>query len=178
MRKQIKRVLLFMFVGGVLMAENVEAVDIAVRVSGNIVIPPCTINKGQPVEIDFGNIPINEISDLQYRRKKTVSVVCSYYQGIPYVKITGSQLNSAGNNVLSTNISNFGIALYQGDGVSVPLRLGNGDNSVGYPVTAGLSGTGMPVGEFTFTAVPYKVGGGELSVGAFSAGANISITYM
>ncbi len=41
------------------------------------------------------------------------------------------------NNVLATNITHFGIALYQGKGMSTPLTLGNGSGN-GYRVTAGL----------------------------------------
>ncbi|WP_176202985.1 hypothetical protein [Salmonella enterica] len=79
-----------------------------------------------------------------------------------------------------TNISNFGIALYQGDGMNTPVNIGNGTLSgskyIGYPVTGGLIGTSS--GTFTFKATPYKTDSTELSAGAFSIIAGMSITQI
>lgn len=170
--------------GGLLLlaAGSVSAVDVTVNITGEIVIPPCTVNNGQTIEVDFGDVPVTDVTNSQFRQKKDVAVTCTYYQGTPYIKVTGTQLTGAGTNVLSTNISNFGIALYQGDGVGTPLVLGNGTSGgseyIGYPVTSGLSGTGTASGIFTFTAAPYKTGSAELAAGTFSATASMSITYM
>ncbi|HHN9466592.1 TPA: fimbrial protein, partial [Escherichia coli] len=83
-------------------------------------------------------------------------------------------------NVLKTDVDNFGIALYQGDGTTVKLVLGNGKHngkdSIGYPIQAGLSG--KESGTFTFTAIPFKEGNKELAAGAFTASANMSISYL
>ncbi|EFH6364510.1 fimbrial protein, partial [Escherichia coli] len=81
--------------------------------------------------------------------------------------------------VLMTNINDFGIALYQGDGTTQKLILGegrgDGNETIGYPIETGISG--KEKGTFTFTAVPYKDGNSELKTGGFSAAANISIRY-
>ncbi|HCH9097553.1 TPA: fimbrial protein [Salmonella enterica] len=170
------------WVGGglLLVAGSVSAVDVTVNITGEIIVPPCTVNNGQAIEVDFGDIPVSDVANSRYRQKKDVPVKCTYYQGTPYIRVTGSQLTGAGTHVLRTDISNFGIALYQGDGVSTPLRLGNGTSNgseyIGYPVTSGLNGTSS--GTFTFTAVPFKTGSAELSAGAFIATASMSITYM
>ncbi|EDM5312995.1 TPA: fimbrial protein [Salmonella enterica subsp. enterica serovar Typhimurium] len=163
-----------------LLTGSVSAVDVTVNITGEIVIPPCTVNNGQTIEVNFGDVPVSDVTNSRYRQKKDVTVTCTYYQGTPYIKITGTQLTGAGTHVLRTNISNFGIALYQGDGVGTPLILGNGTSNgneyIGYPVNSGLNGA--PSGIFTFTATPFKTGSTELSAGAFSATASMSITYM
>ncbi|HDC1420164.1 TPA: fimbrial protein [Salmonella enterica] len=163
-----------------LAAGSVSAVDVTVNITGEIVIPPCTVNNGQIIEVNFGDIPVSDVTNNRYRQRKDVNVICTYYQGTPYIKVTGAQLTGAASHVLKTNINNFGIALYQGDGVGTPLVLGNGTSNgneyIGSPITSGLSGTSS--GTFTFTAVPYKVGSAELSAGAFSSTASMSITYM
>ncbi|ELG5397438.1 fimbrial protein [Salmonella enterica] len=156
------------------------AVDVPVNIKGEIVIPPCLVNNGQNIEIDFKEIPVSAVTNKQYNKKTDIPVTCAYYQGVPYIKVTGAQLTGAGAHVLRTNIGNFGIALYQGDGVGTPLVLGNGTSNgreyIGFPVTRGLAGTSS--GIFTFTAAPYKAGSTELAAGVFSATANMSITYM
>ncbi|ENZ4546227.1 fimbrial protein, partial [Escherichia coli] len=100
-----------------------------------------------------------DVANDRNRRKVTVPVKCSYAQGTAYVKVTGSQLGS-NTNVLKTDVDNFGIALYQGDGTTVKLVLGdgkhNGKDSIGYPIQTGLSG--KENGTFTFTAIPFKEG--------------------
>ncbi|HAN6894779.1 TPA: fimbrial protein [Escherichia coli] len=154
------------------------AVDIPINITGIIQIPPCQINQGRPVEVDFGDVLIVDVENKQNWKKVSIPVTCSYTQGIPYVKVTGTMLKNH-RNILATNVENFGIALYQGDGTITKLLIGdgkhNGQDSIGYPVEAGL--TGQESGTFTFTAIPYKEGNKELPASAFSASANMSISY-
>lgn len=82
-------------------------------------------------------------------------------------------------NVLQTNIKNFGIALYQGDGNTTELILGDGEyregESIGYPIQTGL--VGKENGVFTFTAIPFKDAEKNISIGSFISSARIEITY-
>lgn len=155
-----------------------RAVDIIVTITGEVVIPPCTVNNNQTIEVDFGNIPVTDIGNAAFRQKKSVPVTCTYFAGTPYVKITGSQLAGAETNVLSTTVARFGIALYQGDGTGTPMKLGGWTGNVGYPVTSGL-GTAGASNTFTFTAAPYRApGGADPEAKAFTATASMSIIYM
>lgn len=168
--------------GMMLMAKVAFADDITVNITGMIVIPPCTVNNGNTIDVDFGNISVTDVANNQNIRTQNVPVNCAYYQGIPYVKVTGSQLSGAATNILATNISQFGIALYQGSGTTQPMALGNGtpDRNGGYVgsvVQSGLSGVNQANGQFTFTAVPYLLGTAFPAAGAFSASANMSIIY-
>ncbi|HDW7645099.1 TPA: fimbrial protein [Escherichia coli] len=152
--------------------------DISVDITGVIQVPPCQVNNGKVIEVNFGDISVTDVSNQRHRRKVIIPITCGYAQGIAYVKVTGLPLGS-NKNVLMTNIKNFGIALYQGDGITQKLMLGegrsDGNETIGYPIETGISG--KENGTFTFTAVPYKDGNSELKTGGFSATANISIRY-
>ncbi|EEZ5762551.1 fimbrial protein [Escherichia coli] len=161
-----------------LTAAQALAVDIPIKITGTIQIPPCQVNDGKTIVVEFGDVSVTDVANERNRRKVTVPVKCSYAQGTAYVKVTGTQLGS-NTNVLKTDVDNFGIALYQGDGTTVKLVLGdgkhNGQDSIGYPIQAGLSG--KESGTFTFTAIPFKEGDKDLAAGAFLASANMSISY-
>lgn len=165
--------------------QPVYAVDLNIKITGEIYIPPCKIN-GNDTEIlvPFNKISLYEVDGVKNAITKTVTVSCDYYQGTPYVRIDGTLLSGAGDNVLKTmgaNASILGIALYQGDNVntSYPLRIGMGEqNAYGYKITRGLTGQNTANGQFTFTAVPYKHGSGTLNAGTFSATATMNITYL
>lgn len=172
----IKRILRW---GGVLLlSSRTLAMDIPVEITGVIQVPPCQVNNGEVIEVDFGDISVTDVSNQRNRRKVTIPITCGYAQGTAYVKVTGTPMGS-NKNVLMTNISNFGIALYQGDGTARKLILGegagNGNETIGYPIEKGLSG--KENGTFTFTAIPYRNGNSELRTGTFSATANMSIRY-
>lgn len=164
-----------MAAGLLLASAQVPAVDVPVKITGTILIPPCTVNDGQTIEVDFGDVSVTDVDNARNQREKTVKIDCSYSQGKAYVKVTGDKLE---DYVLKTKErDNFGIALYQGKGTATKLILGdgqsNGKDAIGYPITSGLSGN-----NFTFTAVPYKKGSEELTAGAFTAIASMSISYL
>ncbi|CAD5542645.1 fimbrial protein [Escherichia coli] len=164
--------------GMLLLSYGVLAMDIPVEITGEIQVPPCQVNNGKIIEVKFGDVSVADVSNQRNRRKVIIPVTCGYAQGTAYVKVTGAPLGS-NTNVLMTNINDFGIALYQGDGTTQKLILGegrgDGNETIGYPIETGISG--KEKGTFTFTAVPYKDGNSELKTGGFSAAANISIRY-
>ena len=157
---------------------NIRAMDVSVQITGEILAPPCQINNGKVIEVDFGNISATSISGTHNWRKIDVPVSCEYANGNAYVKIIGHQMNN-NRNVLLTNVKNFGIALYQGDGNTTELILGDGEyregESIGYPIQTGL--VGKENGVFTFTAIPFKDTGKNIPIGSFISSARIEITY-
>ncbi|WNN44046.1 MULTISPECIES: fimbrial protein [Winslowiella] len=162
-----------LFLSGRTLAE-----DIPISITGEVYIPACQVNGGETIEVKFGDISVTDVANPKNYQKISVPITCDYPQGTAYVKVTGTQLG-ANTNVLATNVSNFGIALYQGEGTSTKLTLGGGtiygSVSIGYPITNGLSG--KESGVFVFTAVPFKNGTGQLETKAFSASASMSISY-
>lgn len=167
-----------MATGLLLISAQVLAVDVSIKITGTIQIPPCEVNEGREIVVDFKDVSVTDVANDRNRRKVDVPFRCSYSQGKAYVKVAGTQLGS-NTNVLKTDVDNFGIALYQGEGTATKLVLGdgkhNGQDSIGYPIQSGLSG--KESGTFTFTAIPFKEGNKDLTAGAFQASANMSISY-
>lgn len=67
--------------------------------------------------VPFGYMSLYDVNGQNNTQTKTVTVSCDSYQGTPYIRIDGTVLKGAGNNVLQTtgaNSSTLGIALYQG----------------------------------------------------------------
>ncbi|EFN8479515.1 type 1 fimbrial protein, partial [Escherichia coli] len=54
-----------------LLLSKAWAVDIPINITGSIIIPPCEINNGDAINVDFGNIRATELEKREY--KKTVS---------------------------------------------------------------------------------------------------------
>lgn len=161
-----------------LWSRHTLADDVNITVNVEVTVPPCVVNGGNPVEVNFGNIPVDRVNDSQYRVVKNLTIICSYYQGLPFIKLTGNTLtNNNDGNVLATTTPNFGIALYQGEGVTNKLMIGNGASGAGYQVAKGLTNVNTANSVFTFTAVPFKSGSATLAAGEFSATASMTLSY-
>ncbi|EJN7307237.1 type 1 fimbrial protein, partial [Escherichia coli] len=86
LRKFIFLFVLFTFVN------SVRAVDVPVRIYGTIIIPPCEINSGEPVNVDFGNVQEEKINSRTYDKKIIVPVRCPYHQGDVSLTITAASI--------------------------------------------------------------------------------------
>jgi minor pilin subunit PapF len=178
----VKLLLVLMGSGFFFGMQPAGAVDVTIKITGEIYIPPCVINNDTGIKVSFGEMSLYEVDGEKNAKTTSVNVTCDYYQGTPYIFVGGAQLSGAGDNVLKTtgaNPSTLGIALYQGGNVdtSHPLKIGQGEQGrYGYKITRGLAGQNTASGTFMFTAVPYKHG--ELKAGTFSAIATMSISYL
>ncbi|MCU6345181.1 fimbrial protein [Escherichia coli] len=179
-----KKIILSVVGGSLFLIKSAMAVEYNIKIAGEIYIPPCKINNDADIQISFGKISLREVDGYKNVVTKTVSITCEYYQGVPYIRVDGSVLSGAGDNVLETtgiNASSLGIALYQGNDVNIsyPLRIGTGkQGKYGYKITRGLTEQNTTSGQFTFSAVPYKYGSMELLAGNFNATATMSISYV
>ncbi|HGU1728095.1 TPA: fimbrial protein, partial [Escherichia coli] len=117
LRKFIFLFVLFTFVN------SVRAVDVPVRIYGTIIIPPCEINSGEPVNVDFGNVQEEKINSRTYDKKIIVPVRCPYHQGDVSLTITAASIIENAD-VVATDIEGLGILLYE-EGNNKPLSLNN-----------------------------------------------------
>lgn len=153
------------------------AVDIPINITGTIIIPPCQINNNNPVDVDFGNIRINELDTKEHIKVVSFPIYCPYHQGRVYVKMTGKSMTGK-DNVLETNIRGLGIALYQGERTGKHLILGDGTSGYGYEVINGFSEKNVRLSIFSFTAKIYKEESAPISPGEFNTSAIIDIAYL
>ncbi|EFA7708755.1 fimbrial protein, partial [Escherichia coli] len=145
LRKFIFLFVLFTFVN------SVRAVDVPVRIYGTIIIPPCEINSGEPVNVDFGNVQEEKINSRTYDKKIIVPVRCPYHQGDVSLTITAASIIENAD-VVATDIEGLGILLYE-EGNNKPLSLNNAAT-----ISTGLRGKGEEYSDFTFIASLYKYG--------------------
>ncbi|HBB6350187.1 TPA: fimbrial protein, partial [Escherichia coli] len=156
LRKFIFLFVLFTFVN------SVRAVDVPVRIYGTIIIPPCEINSGEPVNVDFGNVQEEKINSRTYDKKIIVPVRCPYHQGGVSLTITAASIIENAD-VVATDIEGLGILLYE-EGNNKPLSLNNAAT-----ISTGLRGKGEEYSDFTFIASLYKYGKNKLKKGVFRA---------
>ncbi|ENF9513331.1 fimbrial protein [Escherichia coli] len=165
LRKFIFLFVLFTFVN------SVRAVDVPVRIYGTIIIPPCEINSGEPVNVDFGNVQEEKINSRTYDKKIIVPVRCPYHQGDVSLTITAASIIENADAV-ATDIEGLGILLYE-EGNNKPLSLNNAAT-----ISTGLRGKGEEYSDFTFIASLYKYGKNKLKKGVFRATVMIDIYYI
>ncbi|WP_170317896.1 fimbrial protein [Escherichia coli] len=165
LRKFIFLFVLFTFVN------SVRAVDVPVIIYGTIIIPPCEINSGEPVNVDFGNVQEEKINSRTYDKKIIVPVRCPYHQGDVSLTITAASIIENAD-VVATDIEGLGILLYE-EGNNKPLSLNNAAT-----ISTGLRGKGEEYSDFTFIASLYKYGKNKLKKGVFRATVMIDIYYM
>ncbi|HHU9932681.1 TPA: fimbrial protein, partial [Escherichia coli] len=73
-----------------LLSSRALAMDIPVEITGVIQVPPCQVNNGEVIEVNFGDISVTDVSNQHNRRKVIIPVTCGYAQGTAYVKVTGA----------------------------------------------------------------------------------------
>lgn len=126
--------------------------------------PPCVINGGQTLEVDFGNeIFTTRVDGNNYRQPIPYTVECSDYStNAMTLEVQGVEAGF-GANVLHTNKPDLGIALFSGN-ANEPLKLGTPIQFT-YPAIPVLS------------AVPIKRPGSKLTAGDFLTAATIKVDY-
>lgn len=126
--------------------------------------PPCTINDGNQVEVDFGDrVGINKVDGENYRQQLNYQITCDKALGGNWALTLSLSGSAAGfdNDALLTNKSGLGIRVYQGDkpftpNSSVKINLDNPPR---------------------LDAVPIKQTGATLTEGVFEAWATLRADY-
>lgn len=159
------------------------AYDIDIKIKGEIHIPPCVINNGNPIVVDFGDIQVDKIelnANNELQKITQVTLQCDFHDGIPYLSVKGSKaINADVLNTMGINRDKLGIVLYFGDSISNDKIAINSldNNGYGQKITTGLLEQNVRNTEFIFTSAPVRIGQDSLDVGPFSAVATFSIHY-
>lgn len=133
-----------------------------INITGNVIAPPpCVINGGKMIEVDFGEVMSTRIDGVSYKKPIQYSATCEKMPtNAMKVSITG---NATGfdNNALLTNITGLGVRiLYQGK----LLNLGK---------TVDFTYPNFPVLE----AIPVRDQAETLVGGDFVANATLRVEY-
>lgn len=126
--------------------------------------PPCTLNDGNQVEVDFGSrVGINKVDGENYRQGLNYQITCYSAAGGNWALTLSLSGSAAGfdSEALSTDKASLGIRVYQNDKPFTP-------NS-----TVKINLANPP----RLEAVPIKQAGAMLTEGAFEAWATLRADY-
>lgn len=126
--------------------------------SGTLVEPPpCTINSGANIAIDFGEISVNKIDGINQRKRLNYTITCSsstlpWYMFLT-LTATATTFDSA---AVQTNIADLGIKILRNDlpfALNKKLSINPASPPVLEVVPVKKSGSTLSEGSFTATAV-------------------------
>ncbi|OQV35963.1 pilus assembly protein [Serratia nematodiphila] len=126
--------------------------------------PPCSINDGNQVDVDFGErVGINKVDGVNYRQQMNYQIICENGSSGNWALALSLSGAAAGfdNNALITSKSNLGIRVYQNDKVFAPGS------------TLNIDLANPP----RLEAVPVKKADTTLTEGAFEAWATLRADY-
>lgn len=148
-------------------AVNAQAVDGEADMifRGTLIAPPpCTLNDGNQVDVDFGaRVGINKVDGVNYRQRLNYQLTCNNPLGGNWALTLSLSGNAAefDREALLTDKVNLGVRIYQNDTVFTP-------NS-----TLKIDLANPP----RLEAVPVKNAGATLTEGAFEAWATLRADY-
>ncbi|MBH1930738.1 fimbrial protein [Serratia rubidaea] len=141
------------------------AADQGTRVSITATVvapPPCEINDGRTIDVDFGQVGVKRIDGSRYMQRLSYSVHCEFLDPARQLKMkivgTGAAFDA---NVLHTSVNGLGIKLLA-DGKAFNL---NSALNIDYTTLPQLD------------AVPVKSPAATLTEGKFTSGATMQIDY-
>lgn len=163
-----------------------QQTPIQIDITATVVVPPCTVNGGQAIDVLFGNVEISDVNDdgdnAARSVVKSIQVACP--PGITdsnalKVTVTGTT-SGATNRLVTSESTGAGIGLYQGSVLTsqTPLTVGTALPLSGMGSVTGSYDNGYN-GELTFSARVEKANSGTGVVpGDFSATATLVVEQM
>lgn len=148
------------------MVSPVAQTSTNVTYSGTLIdSPPCTINGGEPVEIDFGEMGVNKVDGHNYAKNFALVYECGDASSDKTLRYLGAA-TTFDPAAVQSNIPEFGIRLqHQKDGAITPFDVGST-----LAIPSYLAGS-------QFIATPVKNADAELQEGAFTAAATLQLEY-
>mgnify|MGYP002771726145 FL=1 len=176
---KVRKLMIMAVLWGVFITEG-QAVDNLIF-KGKLIVPDCTVNNGNPVETNFGDIEIQTLAAANtgyHWENIRVPVNCPYSLGAPKIRLTGSQAAGARNSIKTSRYDAEKLVIYLHQGTKD--NLGKAINLGSYQKIAGnaISNTGGTQYEIRLAAGVGREGGMELlTAGPFEASASMEIRY-
>ncbi|EFJ7651251.1 fimbrial protein [Escherichia coli] len=179
-RRNIKRRLnkkkTIFFTGAFLLLTSANSFGVNINIKGEVIIPPCLINNGKDILVDFNRVDIRSLNESAIPKKIEIPIQCSYYQGEPYIRITGTVMTSQANTLKTSglNTEHLGVRLYQGGQVNEASLL---DLNKAIRIQSGITNKNNRQGLLTLTAALWTDDKESLTAGSFSSTATIELYY-
>lgn len=87
---------------------NLQPNEVYITIKGRAVIPPCTINNGTDIDINFGSVGIEATQAGDISVERWIPVVCDDTESAYSIKIWGKGL-AANTQILATDVTGLGI---------------------------------------------------------------------
>lgn len=128
--------------------------------------PPCEINGGQPIAIDFGDVGVNKVDGNNYAQTFRLAYDCKGANTDKVLRYVGN-VTAFDPAAVQSNISDFGIQLRHTslEGITSAFNVGS---RLSVPASVSSS---------IFIATPVKKSNVNLREGAFTAGATLQLEY-
>ncbi|EPY3080996.1 fimbrial protein [Shigella sonnei] len=158
----------------------VATADVTVTFKGNLTVPDCTINDGNPLMVDFGDVEIQSLESTgvpYHGRNFDVPMSCPFTAGTPGLILTGNA-HDAARGMLQTSKYSEGLViyLYQKDGrTAVPLNVKATDISPSVSCNGSATGNNCTLTLNAALGRIYEMS--KLTAGSFSASAGLQVRY-
>lgn len=173
MKKKIAEIMLFT---ALFSTTSVQAAD-NLQFRGNLVIPNCTVNNGNPIETDWGSVEIQMLGNPNtpsHEKELNISVNCPYALGTPKMKVTGAAHTTSGERGLQTSKYDEGLLIYLRTKAARSWISYNAEQDI--PVDS-ISGSGTDKTLTMYASLGYYKTMEDLKPGPFTAGATLEMRY-
>ncbi|MEJ5064348.1 fimbrial protein [Erwinia sp. MYb375] len=162
---------------------HASAKDIKVNISGNVIIPPCSIEVLAYVDFPFGEINDAYTNEKPVFKQNTYRIDCGYYWGEPYLTISGPSLPGAPSDILTLRRdeggeSAIGVEFYQGNAASQGAKIVLGGDPYKNKITSGLTNVNSSQSNLTITAKLFRIAGKKILVGSYTGSATMTFSYL
>jgi len=165
-----------MLLAALFSAVSVQAAD-NLQFRGNLVIPNCTVNDGNPIETDWGSVEIQTLGNQNtpsHEKELNISVKCPYALGTPKMKVTGAAHATAGERGLQTSKYDEGLLIYLRTKAANSWISYNAEQDI--PIDS-VIGSGVDKTLTMYASLGYYKKMEDLKPGPFTAGATLEMRY-
>lgn len=173
----MKKITSIMLSATLFSAVSAQATD-NLQFRGNLIIPGCTVNNNNTIQIDWGGVEIQTFigADIEYHIKQVlIKLECPYYYNTPKLTLTGVKGGNYKNHLRTSKYDEgLNISVRQGVwGNNNIVALGEKINIVKNAITGTDKNKSLNLG---FALVRTK-NIEDLKPGTFTASANLEVRY-
>ncbi|EPR2988558.1 fimbrial protein [Escherichia coli] len=160
-------------------ASAVQAAEIAhnLQFSGNLIIPDCTVNDGNPIKTEWKDVEIQTLgtaSTPSHEQELRIPVKCPYSLGTPKMTLKGEFTSVEGKQGLQTSKRDEGLLIFLRTKTPGSWISYNSKQNIPNDSIIGASSDKTLI---MYAALGYSKKMEDLTPGEFSAGATLEMRY-